>query len=200
MKILDPDNEIERFENRASNVASTSFDKLLGRMEEREKNQGPIKRYFRSKSAFGYNWWYLIWHPWVIVREVWEEITFAWQRALRGWDDRQTWGVDYSYSKILGELILRFKELNNAVPIPVIEKVTGEEYVLGEKGETPEQFQEACDLWDDILEEMAEGFLYYHEHKYDYDYENYNEHEKILSKKIERSLELFSEYFRHIWW
>ena len=65
---------------------------------------------------------------------------------------------------------------------------------------TPEQFQEACDLWDDILEEMAEGFLYYHEHKYDYDYENYNEHEKILSKKIERSLELFSEYFRHIWW
>jgi hypothetical protein len=168
------------------------------KMKEKIAKQGKVERYFRSKGAFGYNLWYLIWHPWVIIREVWTEIKLAWQRAIRGWDERQTWSIDYKYSKILGELILHFKEVNNGVPISILEQTTDDEFPFMEK--TSEEFQEACRLWDDILNEMATGFLYYYNHKYDYDYGDVNEHEKLLNEKINRSLQLFSKHFRDLWW
>jgi hypothetical protein len=167
-------------------------------MKEKITKQGVIERSLRSKGAFGYNWWYLIRHPWVIIREAWTEIKLAWQRAVRGWDERQTWNIDYEYSKILGELILRFKEVNNGVPNSILEQTTEDYFPF--KDQTPEEFQASCELWDNVLEEMAEGFLYYHNHEFDYDYDDVTEYEKLLNEKINRSLELFSKHFRDLWW
>lgn len=195
MRIEDPDNLVDKFTEKIPNKASITLDELLTRMEKERMNEGPIKKYFRSKGAFGYNLWYLIWHPWIIISEVWEEIEMAWQRAIKGWDDRQTWSVDYYYSKILSELLSKYKEVNNGVPANVIMDVCGKDYEFG--SESQEQFKKASELWDSILTEMIDGFAYYYDHK-----KNYYEHENydLVEKKIKRSLELFSKYFENLWW
>jgi hypothetical protein len=44
--------------------------------------------------------------------------------------------------------------------------------------------------WNEILDQMIEGFAYYLKDKYEY-----TNHEKI-----DNALELFAKWFHHLWW
>lgn len=40
---------------------------------------------------------------------------FFWQRITRGWDDSETWSLDYSLSKLILPRLVRFKELRDGI-------------------------------------------------------------------------------------
>ena len=43
-----------------------------------------------------YNKRYYLTHPWVILEEIWQDVVWAYQRVVRGWDDRVLWSIcDY---------------------------------------------------------------------------------------------------------
>lgn len=97
---------------------------------------------------------------------------FRKQRKKRGWDDTETWNLDHSIAEFLVPRLKRFKKLNNGFPC----------------GLTPEG-------WDEILDQMIEGF----QAKIDSD-GVFGDEYTGLHEKIERALELFKEHFHSLWW
>ena len=93
------------------------------------------------------------------------------QRMTRGWDDSETWSLDYSLAKVIAPRLKRFKELNNGHPGDMTEK-----------------------QWDDILDRMiaAFEFLGSDERWMCYDNKKWNE--------VNEGLKLFGEYFTALWW
>ena len=193
MKILDPDNKIGEFLDKIpNNEDSDDIREWFNIPEPKTK----IGKFFRNTSGlFGWNLGYCLTHPWEPIGEGLRRLHRAWQRAIKGWDYSQTWSIDYAYSQILGELITHFRQVNNGIPFSIIDQVD-ENYQFGNDINKDKE-DEARKLWDDILEEMAEGFLYYNEHKY-----NFSDEEEIknMINKLHRSLELFSKYFTDLWW
>lgn len=193
MKILDPDNKIGEFLDKIPNKEDSED---IGEWFNIPEPKTFIGGFFRNKKGLhGYNLGYTLTHPFEIIRCSLKDIKYAWQRVTKGWDYSQTWSIDYNYSKILGELILEFKQVNNAIPFSIIDQVC-ENYQFGDDINKNKE-DEARKLWDNVLQEMADGFLFYYNYKYD-TFENKNF--EILNKKISRSLELFSKHFQDLWW
>jgi hypothetical protein len=72
-----------------------------------------------------------------IKHKVWQyhgNIKRWWQRRTRGWDDSDTWNLDYTLATMILPRLKRFKELNNGYP----------------HGLTPEK-------WDEMLDQMIYG-------------------------------------------
>lgn len=173
MKIIDPENVIE------------TFLKRLG--------DGPL----------GYNWKYLLTHPWILVGETYREIKWAVQRAFRGWDDSQTWDMDYAISELLIGMLTHFKKYNNGIPFSVMDDMHKElhdkpyEPWESQDTDTPEFTKIASDKWDKVLQEMIDGFsIYIRSQDKIWDIEE----DKKAIKKMEQSLELFTKYYRDLWW
>jgi hypothetical protein len=69
------------------------------------------------------------------LRRIKRSIKFWWQRRTRGWDDSETWNLDYHTAKFLVPRLIRFKELTNAYP-PNLSK----------------------NEWDAVLDQMIKSF------------------------------------------
>lgn len=59
------------------------------------------------KNCFSYSssLRYYLTHPWEFFEDTWLNLKAAWQRATRGWADRDTWNLDYYLLEILPEMI-----------------------------------------------------------------------------------------------
>ena len=90
---------------------------------------------------------------------------FSIQRKTVGFDDSETWSLDRTIISFILPRLKRFKEIHSGFP----SNLTSKE-------------------WDKILDEMIEGFELIHESFY-----IINKDTKKL--KIEKSLDLFHEYF-----
>ena len=64
------------------------------------------------------------------------------QRRIRGWDDSETWNLDFHISAYIAPRLKRYKEISVTVP-------------SGIRGNT---FEEQRKNWHAILDEMIEGF------------------------------------------
>ena len=98
------------------------------------------------------------------------------------------WGVDYTLSELIPQLLLRLKEIKHGIPMSMFDRETwhhtNEEMEIGEQ------------KWNKILDEMAEGFIFYHENKYN----SYSDEEiKELEHKLKHSMDLLSEHFMDLW-
>ncbi len=49
-------------------------------------------------------------------------IKFWFQRRIRGWDDSETWSLDFSLAKLILPRLKRFKELTIGVPASLTEE------------------------------------------------------------------------------
>lgn len=97
------------------------------------------------------------------------------QRRTRGWDDSETWNLDYEIAKFTLPRLRRFKEINIGYPSSLSEEVW-EEYIdamLHSLTLIVEDGNDSTVLWD--LDER--------------EYEEF-----------ERGMRLFGEYFNHLWW
>jgi len=72
---------------------------------------------------FGYNWKFLVTHPWVWLREIRNMFKYAWQRAVRGYDDEQTWNIDRAISDLLAKMLTQFKRESNGIPLRVLDEI-----------------------------------------------------------------------------
>jgi len=59
---------------------------------------------------FGFRRWYVVTHPHELIRGIHREIRWAWQRVIRGWDDRALWSMDYWLAKKMLEMLPKMKE------------------------------------------------------------------------------------------
>ena len=98
---------------------------------------------------------------------------FFWQRHNRGWDDSDTWNLDKTFAKMILPRLIRFKELNNCVPM---------------------EFESNEDDWDLVLDKMIKTFSNIVSDDYDY-LTTLGQHEE--SKE---GLELFTKYYFNLWW
>ena len=119
--------------------------------------------------------------PWCIERR----IKFWWQRRTRGFDDSDTWSLDWTLAKMIWPRLVRLKELNIGYPCEIAVDY-GE--VDGPK------------KWDEILDKMILAFKLIEEDECYFGEPNWREKEAEQQKKIEEGLDLFRKYYRNLWW
>lgn len=69
------------------------------------------------KNCFAYySLRYYIKKPWKFFKDTWLNLKAAWQRATRGWADRDTWNLDSYLLDILPEMIDYLREHTHSYP------------------------------------------------------------------------------------
>lgn len=99
---------------------------------------------------------------------------FFHQRATRGFDDSETWGLDYTIAKFTLPRLIRFKEL--ALPTVLPADFTNSEE------------------WENVLDMMIYAMESIIKDNDAIDWED------IDWEDVETGLELFGKYFRTLWW
>lgn len=108
------------------------------------------------------------------LREPWRlkkrSFRFLQQRLTRGWDDSETWSLDYSLAKLILPRLKRFRQITIA---------------------TPGYLEEA--EWQEKLDKMIAAFEFgASEERWSAGPEEYKKHEE--------GLKLFAEYYWALWW
>lgn len=67
-------------------------------------------------TYYPYNWRYYIEKPWEFFENTWLNLKAAWQRATRGWANRDTWNLDSYLLEILPEMIDYLREHTHGYP------------------------------------------------------------------------------------
>lgn len=96
---------------------------------------------------------------------------FKQQRIERGFDDSETWNLDLTIARFILPRLKRFIELTNGYPPDL----------------TPE-------IWNEYLNKMKIAFESIVEDAVEMYLPNYDR------SKIDEGLELFSRYFKNLWW
>lgn len=143
---------------------------------------------------FGYNWKYLLTHPWVLIGAISQEIKFAWQRVFRGWDDKAVWDIDHYLANLISQLVKELKELERGVPTEMFEEEDWDEKNFCYKDGAMEK---AVAKWELILDEIADGFIYYRENIYD---SFTNEEIEELQRRLDNSIDLMKKHYMSLWW
>lgn len=108
-----------------------------------------------------------------IFQRIRRKIRFFIQRNTRGWDDSETWNLDYTIAKFILPRLKRFKLLANGYPAEF----------------------DNIDEWYEIIDKMIEAFECILSDDY-YDLRYTEEFEA----KINEGLDLFRKYYRNLWW
>lgn len=195
MKIEDPDNKLDEFFEKADEESAENMDDFLESLNYYKPKipRTRLGKFLMNKGAFGYNWRYLILHPWKIFEHIFYEIKYAWQRVFRGWDDRMIWGVDSTLAELIPKLLKQLKEVKHGVPISMFDEDDWDEENYCYKDGSTEKAEKK---WDAVLDEIVEGFVYYNEQKY----EAFSEEEmEELKTKLDCSMDLLKEHFMSLW-
>lgn len=99
------------------------------------------------------------------------------QLKTNGFTDSETWALDSVIAEFVVPRLIRFKEVNTGFP----------------HGLTPES-------WDDIIDKIIfalDWSLHCEDDKYD---SLSKEEQEENWKKYEEGMQLFAQYFRHLWW
>lgn len=69
------------------------------------------------KNCFTYSSWrFYLRKPWKFFEDTWLNLKAVWQRATRGWADRDTWNLDNYLLEILPEMIDHLREHTHGYP------------------------------------------------------------------------------------
>ena len=105
--------------------------------------------------------------PWYIKKR---SIRFLHQRLTRGWDDSETFSLDYSLAKIILPRLKRFRQVT-----------------IGTPGEMSNQ------EWIDKLDKMIAAFEFAaSEERWNASIEDYEKHNE--------GLDLFAQHYWQLWW
>lgn len=110
------------------------------------------------------------------------EIKWAWQRVIRGYDDRWYWNLDNQLQWIIPQCVRWLKKNHSGCPEKLYDK--------NRKGNE-------CWEWEKILGKIAQGFEALK--KIDNEYLWRGEKYKKLNKEYQEGMKLFMKYFRNLW-
>ena len=99
-----------------------------------------------------------------------------WQRRVRGWDDSDTWSLDWTMAKFILPRLKLFKKVNNGHPGNLTEE-----------------------SWDEMIDKMIFAMQLLADGRWDYDSDDI-EKSRADWDKVQEGLNLFGEYFQHLWW
>ena len=119
-------------------------------------------------------------------------IVWAWQRMVRGWDDRSIWSIDVYLSDQIPQLVRKLKEIAHGVPGAMFD---AEDWDTKADAWKDGKMEEATAKWDAILDEIADGFEEY----YVLSVEGDCSMEAWESEKFKRAFDLLKEYFPNLW-
>ena len=146
-------------------------------------------------GIFGWNYWYLITHPWVIIQEFRPRIKWFFQRGRRGYADVDAWNLPGYLSDWLPGVLRNLKDGYGIPTLVYINALNCQEKDL--EYITCEQFYTAQHKWNEILENIANGFdaakkINSHE------WQSIEELEG-LKKQMFDGFSLFQEYYLCLW-
>jgi len=99
-------------------------------------------------------------------------LRFFWQRRTRGWDDSETWSLDWSLANLILPRLERYREITCGHPADLTKK-----------------------QWHKILDDIVFAFRYHA------DFEKHTaEYWKKHGKRVERGMQLFAEWYGALWW
>lgn len=102
------------------------------------------------------------------------KLRFFWQRRRRGWDDSETWSLDYKLSEYILPRLKRFREIGAGVSHP-------------------------CSLEAEEWEQAVDDMIYAHEMNL-VDAFTGESWDSIDWDRVQRGFELFGKYYRDLWW
>ncbi len=106
-----------------------------------------------------------------LKRRTKRSIRFFFQRLTRGWDDSETWSIDYSVSKLIAPRLKRFKELTCGVPYGTSETE-----------------------WHEQLDKMIAAFEFLGSE------ERWECMDKNKWNEVQEGIDLFSKHYINLWW
>lgn len=136
----------------------------------KEEMSNPLTKY----GLFGWNYRYLLLHPWKLGEEIYYHVKWFWQRGRRGYADCDVWGLDSYLVTWLPGALESLRTQAHGHPV----------------GMTPK-------TWDIRLERMRDGFLTAREIG-DMNFRTVEE-AKVLQKRMYKGLRMFSRYFLDLW-
>ena len=105
------------------------------------------------------------------MKEIKRRLRWFWQRRKRGFDDRDTWNLDYIFAEFMLPRLEAFKGLNNWYPANTTEVE-----------------------WDEVLDDMIHA-MRFHAGKFDFDEPDVRNYERV-----KRGRKYMGEYFADLWW
>ena len=132
----------------------------------------------KNKYEIEYTLWDKLTRPYwrvsFIIKDWKYEVKWAYQRIIRGYDDRALWNLEYHLAKVIKEVTFQMAENSNGYP----------HRVGSEK------------KWKQILLDISFGFGSYIE--MDWFISNQKEY-KVLDREFKKGMKLFAEYFKGLW-
>lgn len=166
----------------------TSVDEMMADLNESWKN-----RKFLEKVVD-----FLNFNIWNKINFLFRKSTYVYffQRRFRGWDDSDTWSLDYVIAKFIVPRLKRFKELKTGWPNNIV-------------GESDKDCEEQ---WNQILDKMIRGFEWilmeddyvhqsFQDNKLPYDKKMADVQKRLkkVDREVKEGLDLFKKYFRGLW-
>lgn len=130
-----------------------------------------LKRY---GPGFGYNYAYYLIHPFVLLKDVYLQMKWFYQRGKRGYADCDVWSLDCYLARWMPEALLKLKNISHAYPNR-----------MSEKG------------WNKKIDRMVLGFMaarHVNEGKF-----KTRQEYKLLQEQSRQGLETFKNYFFDLW-
>jgi hypothetical protein len=141
---------------------------------------------FKNKSIADYRASYSLSHPWIIIEYVFRQVKYAYQRVVRGWDDRAIWSIDYYLAKLIPELLKALKKSMPGIPLMAF----SDEALKRSDNPTGKDVDAAQKKYFQVIDEIIAGF------------ENYYNQDVSLDKDeliIHKTLDLFRDWFQTFW-
>ncbi len=132
-----------------------------------------LKLFYRN-GLFGWNYRYLLTHPWEIATESYRRTKWFMQRGYRGYADCDVWGLDYYLAEWVPKALESLRKNKHGHPI----------------GMTPKS-------WDTRLKRMRAGFIEARKIQ-DFRYKDIKDAQAAV-KRMKMDLRLFSDHFLSLW-
>ncbi len=120
------------------------------------------------------------------------EVKFAWQRAVRGYDDRASWSIDYWMAETLPPILRQLKKYAHGVPMQFLpDDIEISNYRVGI----------GRSMFRQRLEELAQGFEEFKKHD-GIPFENMEQYQRDYNlhlKKVHETLSLFENMLHSLW-
>lgn len=137
---------------------------------EREEPK-PIKGWFMKRGFLGYNSWYWVTHPHLIIPEAIRSfrrfIIKLYQRGTRGWADEDTWSLDYYILSWLPDALEKVAEDSHGAPpnFGFSKKEIEEFYAKNSTGDVIDGDLSHA-IWQDEVRDIAKTLRTIHEKDY----------------------------------
>jgi len=156
-----------------------------------------IDRFFYN-GFDGYNVSYFVIHPWKFFKSCYRQCNYAWQRVF-SFDERIVWSIDDHLAKSIPQWVRKLKETQIGYPMSMYSE---EDFIDNNYNTTEDSDKRAIEKWNNILDQIAEGFEAYTKIEDEVLYPTkpgYEELYKELSEKYENGFDLFRKYFSDLW-